>query len=73
MEQTLAGGSPLHGADARGRLAIAWSRRSREARTGLLPGERPAMIVRQMVVIIGKTAGSFLGWFCAGCERRARA
>jgi hypothetical protein len=26
----------LHGADARGRLAIAWSRRSREARTGLI-------------------------------------
>jgi hypothetical protein len=32
MEQALAGGSPLHGAGARGRLAIAWSRRSREAR-----------------------------------------
>jgi hypothetical protein len=63
MEQTLAGGSPLHGADARGRLAIAWSGRSREARSGLLLIEHSEVIVRLLVVIIGKTTGSFLGYF----------
>src|ERR1700690_907740 len=37
--------------------SIAWSRRSREARSGVLVGEQPETIVRPMEVIIGKTEG----------------
>jgi len=40
---------------------IAWSGRSREARTGVLLEEHSKSIVRLSRIIIGKTAGTFFG------------
>jgi hypothetical protein len=56
-QQMLTGGSPLHGADARGRLAPA-------NRFHLVLDSE--LIVRLLRVIIGKTAGSIFGGVSSG-------